>query len=278
MKTLLQTNSYGSQPDPPWWLGISWAGVNDEDRRCTGDAGGEGQQPAAGWRKCGMLVPTQCRSNVQCWLAPCHQSHYLQKRHPCFGVAETGARAWPLLQAQEENNLVAQKFKGTQLWRVIGLLPGQKTQWALRLHFCTCWCRMQTLFDRGWLDQEECLADYGGGGSGNSRGQITLHAWNNIKVSAFHPLTVLYIRRCFFFTLGCFDSILLLGAHWVADQDLWWRVLSSRRLSGVTGRDVRCSFWLQDAISHHNTHGSHIAIRDWNMYLLIYRRSLSRQM
>ena len=193
MKTLLQTNSYGSQPDPPWWLSISWAGVNDEDRRCTGDAGGEGQQPAAGWRKCGMLVPTQCRSNVQCWLAPCHQSHYLQKRHPCFGVAETGARAWPLLQAQEENNLVAQKFKGTQLWRVIGLLPGQKSQWALCLHFCTCWCRMQTLFDRGWLDQEECLADYGGGGSNHS---ACLEQYKGFSVSPFNR--TIYTQVFFF--------------------------------------------------------------------------------
>ena len=48
----------------------------------------------AGWRKCGMLVPTQCRSNVQCWLAPCHQSHYLQNG--------THVLVWPKLGPELE--------------------------------------------------------------------------------------------------------------------------------------------------------------------------------
>ena len=41
-----------------------------------------------------MLVPTQCRSNVQCWLAPCHQSHYLQNG--------THVLVWPKLGPELE--------------------------------------------------------------------------------------------------------------------------------------------------------------------------------
>ena len=121
---------------------------------------------------------------------------------------------WPSFRAKNSMSTTFEKHQELRLSSMVVKAIAKK--WVANCVFIFAHVDafiMQTRFDLWWWDQEKCLADYGGGGSGISRGQITacMHCmpgtiYRGFSVSPFNR-TIYKNAAAFLFTIGCFDSI-----------------------------------------------------------------------